>query len=452
LEQAMINDPATRIYHAVRADQPANNLSEYKRIRALFPDHLGLARGKYMPSGHAADGARHCISTFALAFDRTMTPAPGAKMLEGLPDCDLKFCVEDVRPGWEADTGVVVGDLSFHGEPLSIAPRHVLRRAIYDWEQLGYKCKLGLELEAYVMQPDGRGGWKAWDTPGAYVYGTGPAVDPIGLLDEIMDTAERCRLPVESINSEYDAAQFELTLVHGDALKAVDDIFLFKLMARELAAKRGLLLTFIGKPFAERSGSGFHINFSLEDNQGNNALADFSASDGLSSVAKHCIAGIIAHHAGMAALCASTVNAYKRLRPAQLAGYWANWGYDHRGVTLRVPHDRGRGTRLEHRMADGAANPYLAAAAVMQAARLGWLQKSTPLDPEEQDCLEHQSTDQHVPEDLNRALDALEADTELAQAVGLDLVAQFVAIKRAEWAKYAAAVTDWELTYYLPFL
>lgn len=373
-------------------------------------------------------------------------------MLEGLPDCELNFSLDELRPSWEPETGVVVGDLSFRGEPLSISPRHVLRRAICDWEKLGYKSKLGIELEAYVMQPDGQGGWKAWDTPGAYVYGTGSAVDPVGLIDEIMQTAERCSLPVESINSEYDAAQFELTLAHGDALGAVDNIFLFKLLARELAAKRGLLLTYMGKPFSDRSGSGLHVNFSLDDSKGENALANAKNSDGLSAVAYQCIAGIIAHHTGMAALCAPTVNAYKRLRPAQLAGYWANWGYDHRGVTLRVPNDRGRATRLEHRMADGAVNPYLASAAVMQAARLGVVQKLTPPPAEVQDCLEHQSTDQHVPDDLNRALDALEADTQFVGAVGADLVAQFVAVKRAEWAKFAAAVTDWELKYYLPFL
>ncbi len=427
-------------------------MTECKRIRVLFPDHLGLPRGKYIPSAHADHGARHCISTFALAYDRSMTPAPGAKMLEGLPDCELNFSLKEVRPSWEPDTGVVVGDLSFRGEPLPISPRHVLRRAIYDWEKLGYKSKLGIELEAYVMQPNGQGGWKAWDTPGAYVYGTGSAVDPVGLIDEIMQTAERCGLPVESINSEYDAAQFELTLVHGDALEAVDNIFLFKILARELAAKRGLLLTYMGKPFADRSGSGLHVNFSLEDAKGENALANASNPDGLSCVAYQCIAGIIAHHAGMAALCAPTVNAYKRLRPAQLAGYWANWGYDHRGVTLRVPNDRGRATRLEHRMADGAVNPYLASAAVMQAARLGVVYKLTPPPAEEQDCLEHQSTDQHVPDDLNRALDALEGDKQFVEAIGAELVAQFVAVKRAEWAKFAAAVTDWELKYYLPFL
>ena len=427
-------------------------MTDYHRIRALFPDHLGLARGKYLPAHLAHKGTRHCLSLFALNFDRTMVPAPGAKMLEGLPDCDLVLAMDQVRPSWEADTGVVIGDLFFHGEPLAISPRHVLRKAVNDWQALGYRAKVGIELEAFVLQPDGHGGWTEWDTPTAYVYGTGPAVDPVGLLDDIMRTAAACGLPIESINSEYDTPQFELTLVYDDALKAVDDIFLFKLMARELATRRGLLLTFIGKPFADRGGSGFHVNLSLDGKDGGNALNDTTATDGLSALARHCLAGMVAHFEATAGVCAPTVNAYKRLRPAQLAGYWANWGYDHRGVSVRVPHERGAATRLEHRMSDGAANPYLATAAVLQAARLGFVNQLTPPAPEEQDCLTSQSTSRHVPDNLSLALDALEADTALVQALGPELVAQFVAVKRGEWAKFTAAVTDWELQTYLPFL
>lgn len=427
-------------------------MPDYSRIRALFPDHLGLARGKYLPAHLAHKGTRHCLSLFALNFDRTMVPAPGAKMLEGLPDCDLVVPMHEVRPSWEADTGVVVGDLMFRGEPLPIAPRHVLRRAIDDWQALGYRAKVGIELEAFVLQPDGKGGWTEWDTPTAYVYGTGPAVDPVGLLDDIMRTAATCGLPVESINSEYDTPQFELTLVYDDALKAVDDVFLFKLMARELAARRGLLLTFIGKPFADRGGSGFHVNLSLQDASGANALHDPAAADGLSTLARQCIAGMLAHFEGCTGICAPTVNAYKRLKPAQLAGYWVNWGYDHRGVSVRVPHERGAATRLEHRMPDGAANPYLATAAVLQAARLGVVHALTPQAPEEQDCLTSQSATRHVPENLSLALDALEADTALVEALGREFVAQFVAVKRGEWSRFTAAVTDWELKTYLPFL
>jgi glutamine synthetase len=427
-------------------------MTTYKRIRALFPDHLGLARGKYLPTPHADKGARHCITMFALAYDRTMVPAPGARLMDGLPDCELTFSLDEVRPGWEADTGVVVGDLSFRGEPLDFAPRHVLRRALGDWAALGYKVQAGIELEAYVLEPDGNGGWKEWNTPGAFVYGTGSAVDPSGLFDDIMRLAETCALPIEAINSEYDTPQFELTLAYGEALEAVDNIFLFKVMAREVAARHGLRLTFLGKPFAERSGSGLHLNFSLQDAAGRNALADASAPDGLSVLAHQCIAGTLAHHEGLAALCAPTVNAYKRLRPGQLTGYWANWGYDHRGVTVRVPVERGAGTHLEHRMSDGAANPYLATAAILQAARLGVVNQLTPSPAEEKDGMENISTERHVPDDLNQALSALEADAELGQAVGANLVAQFTAVKRAEWAKFAAAVTDWERNYYLPFV
>jgi glutamine synthetase len=427
-------------------------MSNYHRIRALFPDHLGLARGKYLPAHLAHKGTRHCISLFALGFDRTMVPAPGAKLLEGLPDADLSITMSEVRPGWEANTGVVVGDLSFRGEPLEIAPRTVLKKAIAAWQELGFNPKVGIELEAMVLEPDGAGGWREWSTPTAYVYGTGLAVDPVGLFDEIMAVARVCELPIESINSEYDTPAFELTLEYTDALKAVDDILLFKLMAREIAARKGLLLTFIGKPFADRGGNGFHINLSLEDKNGQNAMADPSTDDGLSSLAKSCIAGLVHHHEGMAAICAPTVNAYKRLRPAQLAGYWANWGYDHRGATIRIPAERGNATRIEHRMSDGATNPYLATAVVLHATRLG-LTNNLELPPaEEQDCLEHQSTTRHVPNDLSLALDAFLADSNLRAALGEEVVLQFEAVKRAEWDKFTAAVTDWEKNYYLPFL
>jgi glutamine synthetase len=267
-----------------------------------------------------------------------------------------------------------------------------------------------------------------------------------------MATADRCGLPVEAINSEYDTPQFELTLAFKDALEAIDDIFLFKLMAREVAAQHGLLLTYMGKPFEGRSGSGFHTNFSLQDSRGGNAFADPRAEDGLSQLAHRCIAGILEHHEGMTALCAPTVNAYKRLRPGQLAGYWANWGYDHRGVTVRVPADRGAATRLEHRMSDGAANPYLATAAILQAARLGVINALTPPPAEKQDCIENQSTDRHTPDDLNQALNVLEEDVALVEAIGPEVVANFVAVKRVEWGKFASAITDWERRYYLPFL
>lgn len=437
--------------------------SPYKRIRVLYPDHLGLHRGKYIPSSLKQTNARFCMAVFALTFDRTMSlDANASKVMDGLPDFDVNFALDEIRPSWDTNTGVVIGDLFFHGQPVAISPRHVLKKAIADWKTLGYDVNVGIELEAFVLQPDGNGGWTEWDTPGAYVYGTGPAVDPIGLFDELMEVAEQVGLPVESINSEYDTPQFELTLRYADALRAVDEIFLFKLLAKEIAMKHGLRLTFMGQPFGDRGGSGFHVNFSLKNAQNSNLFHDPSAEDGISALAKQCIAGLVAKHESMALLCASTVNAYKRLKPGQLSGYWANWGYDHRGVTVRIPHERGNATRLEHRMGDGAANPYLATAAVLQAARLGVVNGYDLPKAEELDCLESQSTDRHTPNNLGAACDALLADSELVDAIGADMAQHLAIIKRAEWAKYVEAcpnweelgpqITDWELNFYQPFL
>jgi glutamine synthetase len=426
--------------------------TSFQRVRVLFPDHLGLARGKYVPYDLHTHGARFCITLFALTYDRTMTPAPGARLLEGLPDCELHVETEHIRASWQPNTGIVVGDLYFQGEPLKIAPRYTLRKAVSDWEAMGYTPKVGIELEAYVMQRNADGGWEPWNTPGAYVYGTGSGVDPVGLFDEIMETATRCGLPVEAINSEYDFPQFELTLRYGDVVETIDNILLFKLMAREIAAKHGLLLTFLGKPINGRSGSGLHVNFSLLDKSGNNVYADDKAPDGLSALAHQSIAGMLAHHTGMTALLAPTVNSYKRLRPGGIVGYWANWGYDHRAVTVRVPVERGKATHLEHRMGDGCANPYYAVAAVLQAARLGVVNKLTPPPAETNDGLETISTDVHIPDDLNLALNALEADAELCDAFGRESAEQFIAIKRFEWDKYINQVTDWELDFYLPFM
>jgi glutamine synthetase len=427
---------------------------EYDRVRVLWPDHLGLARGKYLPvgTGETKTATTHCLSLFALDYDRQMDiHAPGPKVLEGQPDLEAHFGPDDLRRGWEPNTAVAVADITFEGGDVAMGPRQAVKRAVQAWHDLGYEPMLGIELEAYVMEVNDGGGWQRVATPGHYVYGTGPAGDPTGLIDEIMTTADEIGLPLESVNTEYDAGQFELTLRYDQALKALDDAFLFKQMAKELAMRRGLLLTFLGKPINGASGSGLHINLSFSDSGGRNAMTNDDGQHGLSDLARRCLAGMLAHHEGMTALCCPTVNAYKRLRPAEFVPYWANWGLDHRGTTIRVPPKRGAATRLEHRLSDGAANPYTAAAAVLHAARLGVVNELECPDAETGNCLDVVNTDRHVPESLGDALNALEADTELREALGSDLVDHFLHLKRTEWRKFMTHVTDWETNHYLPF-
>jgi glutamine synthetase len=422
----------------------------FSRVRFLWPAHLGLARGKYLSAMRAAEGSNHCVALFSLQLTREMIPCPGAHH-ESFPDVEARFTTEAIRPGWEKDTGVVVASITKDGVPVELAPRSILERVLGEWKELGYTPMVGLELEAFLFEPDGKRGWRPIHTPGSYVYGTGTAVDPSGTIEEVMDTAQAMGIELESVNAEYDDGQFELTLRYGEALQAADDAFLFKVMAREVAAKRGYLLTFMGKPITERGGSGIHVNFSLRDERGSNVFDDPSSPDGLSGLARSCIAGLIHDHVSMTALVAPTVNAYKRLRPASLNGFYANWGLDHRGVAVRVPPSRGAGTRLEHRLADGAASAHVATAATLVSALRG-VTKGLECPPAEtQDCITGADADVTVPPDLGAALDELENDKDFVEAFSPDHVEGFLAVKRAEWERYRAHTTDWETAEYLEY-
>jgi len=159
----------------------------------------------------------------------------------------------------------------------------------------------------------------------------------------------------------------------------------------------------------------------------------------------------------MAAILAPHVNAYKRLQPDMLNGYWANWGHDDRSVGVRIPPTRGQGTRIEQRTSDAAANPYLAAAAILHAARLG-VEHELALPPP-QPVGEDPNTESHIPSNLDAALTALAGDGELVDALGREMVEAFTILKRAEWERYLASgadpdsteVTPWEIDYYMPF-
>ena len=450
-------------------------MTDWNRVRVLWPDHLGLARGKYLPARLAQRGTSHCVTVFALGYDRSMVPAPGAYLLEGLPDLQASFDEADLRPGWDDDvTAVAVADVSMHGEPHPVSARHALRRAVADWEALGYTPKVGIELEAYVFT-GGLDNPTPYRTPGSMVYGTGIGSDPAGVIDAVVRRAEASQIPMESVNAEYDEGQFELTLEYGDALQAADDAFLFRVLARETvqtATDRNgdplnLDLTFLGKPFPSVSGTGIHVNFSMVDSNGDNVFVDPAYPDNLSPLVRGCLGGLIAHHRGMTALSAPTVNAYRRLRPGQLNGYWANWGVEHRCAGNRVPRTAGPGMRIESRIGDGAANVHTLVATVLQAARLGFVGGLECGDPLTGDGFEEIDTDVRCAHSLSEALDDMEADEDLCEAVGAELCANFVfnktsrmgSLYRSHRRRPSSLGTDqqrrpptqWELGQYLPY-
>ena len=419
------------------------------RNRALFCDLLNLPRGKYLPKDVAASGkVGFARGAFAVSFDRDLLPVPGCGLYDGLPDMELVLD-EGRRKSWQPNTEIALGDLQVDDEPFGLCARSQLRRTIGEWEDLGLFPMVGLETEAYLFQRDSDGVWRPYDTPGAFVYGTGPSNDPLGVMDDIWEMANLCDIPIESMNGEFDNGQFELTLRFNDPLKACDDAFLMRMMAREIALKKELLITFLPKPIPDRGGSGLHINFSFVDDSGQNVIAPTGS---LSKVAQQSIAGLISHHEGLSGLLASTVNSYDRLNPASMAGYWANWAEDHRLVTTRTSTKTPKSARLEHRMADCASNPYLAVTAVLQAAKLGVIKNLPLTDAEDLDGIENTRATRHAPPSLDRAIDALDNDALLRNAVGSLLCDALIFLKRDEFNRLKGKTVDQVRDFYLPFI
>ncbi len=409
------------------------------RLRALFCDHLSIMRGKYLPHSKIGDDStRFCRSTFGVHYDRDLLDAPGAMIKQGLPDMELKWLHDDIRDSWHADTQIVLGDLyDDAGERLPLCPRGALKRAVADWEAKGLTPKVGIELEAFAMQADDRGRLVPYDAPGGVVYGTGPYADPLRFNDRIWAMADEMGFSLDMITAEFDSPQFEYTLTFDNAVKAVDDIVLFRLMAREIALEYGIVLTFMPKPVPEAGGSGMHINFSFTNESGGNALSSGARGgpEHMNDLARGCLAGLIQHHKGLAGLIAPTANSYMRLQPGSLSGFWQNWGGDHRNVTTRISSEGGAKARLEHRMADASANPYTAVAAVLQASRLGVEQNLTLPPMETGDGFDRTDAKEGTAIDLKGAVADLERDTALTQAVGAELCANHIYMKQKEVRK-----------------
>lgn len=407
-----------------------NNLEN--KIRVLFCDQLNLARGKYLPEHFAKSGeARLCQGVFAVTYARQLVAAPGSGLDCGLPDVSLRFNPVENRTAWEPNTQIAIADVYDGDKPSELCGRSALKKAISAWRKHGLEPMIGIEGEAYVLQQTDTG-LKPYSTPGSYVYGTGPFNDPEDLMGEVWQAAGECGIEIESLNAEFDAPQYELTLAYKDALKACDDFFLFRNLARELLYKRGYLLSFMPKPLAENGGSGLHINLSFKNAEGQNALMDGTQEGNLSPLTSGCIAGLMKHHEALGGILAPCVNSYQRLTKGSMAGYWANWGFDHRAAAVRVSDETGSASRIEHRVGDAAASPYVAVAAILQAALLGYENQYPLQPPEKADGFEEVSVDRHICASLSESLEALQSDKALVDAIGTGLIANYASIKQAE--------------------
>ena len=426
-------------------------------VRVLYPDLHGVARGKDVPIGefdHAiASGLSFC--TAVMGTDLRHTAVRGSD--EGYPDLVARPDMGTMAPlPWEPGVAVCLANLEpvAGGAPIA-DPRGAVRAGVEGMRALGLEPVVGPELEFFLLRrdPSARNGIARRVDNLSMVYTVGPQADPGGVVRGMTEGLAQLGLEVLAVNHEFMNSQYEINLRHADAVTAADRAFLLKTAVKDIAAQHGLLATFMGKPFNDQGGSGTHLHLSL-NRDGRNAFDAPGARDGVSDEFRQFTAGILAHAAPLMAFLNPTINAFRRIQPDSLAPTHANWGWDNRSTFIRIPPERGGATRLEIRVGDGAANPYLAIAAVRAAGTDGIRRGLEPPEPVVGDAYraDPACAGERLPGALEEALDALEADTALRDALSAEIVDTFVAVKRFEVERHRAWVSDWEIDEYVHHL
>ena len=421
-------------------------------IRVSYPDMIGVDRGRDVLLDELPVAAEHglafCRAVYHTSPMGDVVPVQGG-LDQGLPDIIVRPDLATVTPlPWEPAAAWCLGDAATpDGRPAPESPRAVVRRVDERVRSLGYSLVCGPELEFYLCEPDGAGGWRRYaDDPGN-VYVVGRKGDPQGLLLHMLRQLRDAGLRVTAANHEFSPGQFEINLGHSGLPDAADRSFRLKSAVQEIARQRGLLATFMAKPFNDEGGSGFHVHVSVAADGGENVFGDPDGPDGLSAAGRHAVGGVLRHAPALSALLNPTINSFKRFGPDTLAPWLIDWGLDNRSAMVRIPPERGQSARMEVRLGDATANPYLAMAALGAAVYLGIQDKAEPPDK-----LEGYGYDAGrspvLPMRLGAALDALESDHELTEVLGEYFVTSFLTYKRNEIERFERFVTDWEFREY----
>jgi glutamine synthetase len=423
-------------------------------VRLQYADLHGINRGKDIPTWAFTNAVAEGVGFVEAIMTVDLRHNVIAGFEKGFPDIvarpDLDTLVE--LP-WEPGVAACIADLEDRTHaPHPLDSRGVLKRVLGEFSELGLQPIVGPELEFYLCEPDAADprGFRPYGAHESPVYTVGGIADPDGILGRMLDASVALGLEAVALAHEYGRSQYEINLRHAAALTSADRAFRFKSLVKELAAHDGLRATFMGKPFNDDEGSGFHLHVSLLDAEGENACQDPGGEQGLAAVTRHFIAGVLEHGPAMMVFFNPTVNAYRRISAEALVPTRVSWGHDHRMTLVRVPHERGAATRLEIRVGDGTASPYLAYAAALAAGLDGVRRELEPPAPIEGMIYELPEDAQGLalPTTFQEALEALDADPVIHEALGAELVETFRVIKGAELERFRTWVTDWEFAEY----
>jgi glutamine synthetase len=437
-------------------------LSEVRGIEfyfAQFVDLYARPSAKLIPAANLDDLVRDGAGFAGFAAGE-MGQVPSDPDIAAMPDLRSFTPVP-----WQPNLARFACDVYVEGEEWPYDPRTILRRQLERARAQGLEFMMGLELEYFLLRDTGDGGIALADPLDTLEK---PCYDLNGLTRnyEFLTTISRYVNELgwgNYANDHEDAnGQFEQNMTYTDALASCDRAIFFRYMVHTLAQQRGMLATFMPKPFSHLTGNGCHFHMSLWRDDTNLFLDENDPRGlGLSELAYNFIGGLKRHAKAYIAVTAPTVNSYKRLKvgaPASGATWspvYVTYGYNNRTQMLRIP---GPG-RVEDRTIDGACNPYLAAAVVLAAGLDGIENKLDPGDPNPGNMYETPEEElrsrgiELLPTNLLDATRELERNDVMRKALGRardeDYVDYFVRVKRQEWTRYHEHVTPWEIKEYL---
>lgn len=407
---------------------------------AISPEDLEVA----FEEGIGFDGS--AIEGFATPEEADMLAFPDASTFQILP----------WRPSHNGVARVFCDVCTPNRKPFAGDPRDALRRMFYKAEKAGYLLNVGAALEYYYF-PDEHTP-EPLDNVGYFDLSVSDAARD--LRRNTVLTLEKMSVPVEYTFHAAGRSQHGMSLRHAEALSMSDAITTAKLIIKQQAYESGCHASFMPKPLAGEDGSAMFLHQSLFDHDGNNVFwGEDDEKYHLSDIAKHYMAGILAHAREISAITNPTVNSYKRITTGgDSVPQYATWGLRNRASMVRIPvYKPGKqlSTRIELRSPDPMANPYLVNAVTL-AAGLDGIERKLELPPEataetlkltDRQMVEAGYTP--LPRSLKEALDVFEDSQFMKDALGEHIHSFFLKKKRDEWHKFESTITEWEIKHYL---
>ncbi|MBA2680839.1 MAG: glutamine synthetase [Ktedonobacteraceae bacterium] len=422
--------------------------AQLRLVRFLYCDNGGIIRGKATHAAKLAsridEGIGQTLAMQAFTSVEMLAAVPGMGPVGEFrltPDPDT-FVILPYAP----HTGSMLCDMNrLDGQPWEACPRTFLKRMNAELAKEGMRAEAAVEHEFYLAREQ-HGTYNPADY--SQCYSSIGLAEQAEVIDALLAALEAQGIVPELFHTELGPAQQELSIQHADALKAADTVLLVRETVRSVARHFDLYASFAPKPFLDQAGSGAHIHLSLwnneDDGNATNLFYDAGERGGLSQVGKYFIGGVLKHIRGLLALTCASPNSYRRLLPHYWSSAYAVYGFDNREAAIRVPslfHGReASSSNIELKSADHSGNPYLAFGGLIAAGLDGIRNKIEPpapvdIDPGNYSEDEHERLGIHLfPASLDEALDALEQDQVLLDALGPLLAESYIAVKRKESA------------------